>query len=101
MSGYKTDPTKGGSPNEWRAAFRDRMGIDAARQAVNDSGETPRGILGVLRSATWDEIRKAYRKLVMLHHPDRGGDAGMFRKIQAAYEVLEDALLNGKLAGTA
>jgi hypothetical protein len=33
-------------------------------------------------------IRNAYRQQVKNHHPDLGGDAFMFRKIQTAYEAL-------------
>jgi len=45
-------------------------------------------ILGVPRGATEDEIKKAYRKLAMTHHPDRGGDEEAFKKIKEAYEKL-------------
>ena len=48
------------------------------------------GILGVSRSANDDEIKKAYRKLCLTHHPDKGGDASKFQTIQKAYEVLSD-----------
>ena len=45
-------------------------------------------ILGVARNATEEEIKKAYRKLAMTHHPDRGGDEEAFKKIKEAYEKL-------------
>lgn len=47
-------------------------------------------ILGVDRSATAEEIKQAYRKLAMKHHPDRGGDATEFQRIQEAYAALGD-----------
>jgi curved DNA-binding protein len=46
--------------------------------------------LGVEKSATQEDIKKAYRKLASTHHPDKGGDTATFQKIQAAYEVLSD-----------
>jgi curved DNA-binding protein len=47
-------------------------------------------ILGVNKNATEDEIKKAYRKLAMKHHPDRGGDQAEFQKVQEAYATLSD-----------
>ena len=47
-------------------------------------------ILGVSKSATPEDIKKAYRKLASIHHPDKGGDTSTFQKIQAAYETLSD-----------
>lgn len=53
-------------------------------------------ILGVLKTATSEEIKSAYRKLAMKHHPDRNpGDAEaceMFKKVQEAYDTLSDSL---------
>ena len=35
-------------------------------------------ILGVEKTATFDEIKKNYRKLALKEHPDRGGDKEKF-----------------------
>jgi DnaJ-class molecular chaperone len=47
-------------------------------------------ILGVERSASVEEIRKAYKDLSKIHHPDKGGDEEMFKKINRASEILSD-----------
>jgi len=41
-------------------------------------------------TATKEEIRKAWIKLIKIHHPDLGGDAAKFEQIQQAYEILTD-----------
>jgi len=46
--------------------------------------------LGVAKTASQDEIKKAFRKLASQHHPDKGGDTAKFQEIQAAYDVLGD-----------
>jgi curved DNA-binding protein len=47
--------------------------------------------LGVSKNSSPDEIKSAYRKLAMKHHPDRGGDPKKFQDIQEAYSILGDA----------
>src|SRR5215469_9964837 len=50
-------------------------------------------ILGVPRTATQDEIQRAYRKLAREHHPDVNKDPGAedrFKEISEAYNVLSD-----------
>ena len=47
-------------------------------------------ILGLPRGASPQDIKTAYRKLAMEHHPDRGGDESTFQKINQAYDTLSD-----------
>jgi DnaJ family protein A protein 2 len=42
-------------------------------------------VLGVDKDASEKEIKKAYRKLAVVHHPDKGGDEHLFKEINAAY----------------
>lgn len=46
--------------------------------------------LGVERTASKDEIKKAYRKLANEHHPDKGGSEDKFKEIGEAYSILHD-----------
>lgn len=52
-------------------------------------------ILGVPRTATAEQIKKAYRRLAMKHHPDRNkdddGSAHKFKEVREAYDVLNSA----------
>ncbi len=47
-------------------------------------------ILGVDKSASADEIKRAFRKLAHEHHPDKGGDEAKFKEINEAYQGLSD-----------
>ncbi|XP_016493660.1 dnaJ protein homolog isoform X1 [Nicotiana tabacum] len=47
-------------------------------------------VLGVSKSASQDELKKAYRKAAIRNHPDKGGDPEKFKELAQAYEVLSD-----------
>jgi molecular chaperone DnaJ len=47
-------------------------------------------ILGVTKTSTQDEIKKAFRKKAVEYHPDKGGDETKFKEISEAYETLSD-----------
>ncbi len=47
-------------------------------------------ILGLQKSASQDEIKKAYRTLAHKYHPDKGGDEKKFKEINEAYQTLSN-----------
>src|SRR5579864_1530452 len=48
-------------------------------------------LLGISKSASQDEIKKAFHKLAHQYHPDKGGDEKKFKEVNEAYQVLSDA----------
>lgn len=57
-------------------------------QGVKQSHYT---ILGIDKTANEGEIKRAYRRLALTTHPDKGGDVEKFKKINEAYQTLSDA----------
>jgi curved DNA-binding protein len=47
-------------------------------------------ILGVSKNASEQDLKKAYKKMSMKHHPDRGGDEAKFKEVNEAYSTLKD-----------
>jgi DnaJ-class molecular chaperone len=52
--------------------------------------ETFYNILGVSEAASQEEIKKAFRKLSLKYHPDKGGDVNKFKEINDAYQTLSN-----------
>lgn len=89
LDGYRTyDDSKGrGSPDEWRAAFNQRMGLDEATRILGN--DDPLAVLGLRAGATGDEIKKAWRREAVRWHPDHErGCAEKFKRAKAAHVKL-------------
>ena len=48
--------------------------------------------LDISVTASTEEIKQRYRTLAQMHHPDKGGDEEMFKRIKLAYEILSDPI---------
>lgn len=83
------ESSSSGEPYEYNQFLNEKYTYVDYYAALNDSSvkDSPK----ITRSSSEDDIKKAFRKLAMIHHPDRGGDAERFKKILAAYEILSDA----------
>lgn len=56
------------------------------------SGKDYYKILGIEKKASQDEVKKAFKKQAMQHHPDRpGGSEAKFKEVNEAYQVLGDS----------
>lgn len=94
LSGYKTydlDREGYGNAGNWKGAFYQRISPDEATRILNE--EDPHRILGTKRNATLFDIKKAYKRMAMLWHPDKNPDQlnkalAMMKKINAAYSLL-------------
>ena len=98
LDGYKTyDPkVEGyGSPEEWRSTFKERMSQEEATEYLKDND--PYKILNVKKDSPLDVIKKAFRKLALLWHPDKNPNnvkesTKRMQGIIAAYTVIMNKL---------
>jgi hypothetical protein len=85
-----------GNPQDWNAAFFERMGFEEAQRVVSKQNKTSRQILGLGPRATWPDVVKAYRTKMLANHPDRIASTGMSydeavavtKEINAAFSLL-------------
>ena len=65
-------------------APRPTVSTDAGRARPVD----PYALLGIEATATLDDVKAAFRKKALAHHPDRGGDAAAFMAVKRAYDAI-------------
>ena len=58
----------------------------------NKDKDYPYSVFGLNRSASDDDVKKAYRKSVLKAHPDKGGTPELFRKVREAWEYFKNYL---------
>ena len=65
--------------------FEDRA---SPRSRSPTKDEASLNVLGLKRSSSQEDIKKAFREKALKTHPDKGGDPADFRKVREAYECL-------------
>ena len=78
----------GGNPDSWRTDFRAAVGLEEINRRL--AGRSAWEVLEIEPGASQADIRRAFRRLVRLHHPDRGGSSERVLDILAAWETLKD-----------
>ena len=66
----------------------DREPTNQARNGWSDPRSQALSVLGLQPGASQQAIKQAFRKLVKQHHPDLGGSADAFRRVNDAYQLL-------------
>ncbi len=74
--------------SDQRASDRSSQAYGNGNNASEYSIREALDVLGLKRGASQDAIKKSYRRLVKNHHPDIGGSADEFRRINEAYQLL-------------
>lgn len=95
MGNYKTyDTSKGfGNQKKWRKAFSERMSSEDAQIIIDAQEQTPHQILNLPEWFSEQQLKKAYRDLLMQWHPDKnpGNEEEATEKtksIIAAYTII-------------
>lgn len=70
--------------------FKSYFGWDIPHEdPVSFSEDYPYNVFGLKKSASSEDVKKAYRKEILKTHPDRGGSNEAFRKIREAWEYFK------------
>ena len=80
----------GGMPGGFPGGMPGGMGGRRARSGPPADTQKMYDQLGIKKTATQPEIRKAWKRKLVKEHPDRGGDEEKFKMTKMAYEILSD-----------
>ena len=78
-----------GNEEMWKKAFEAaKFSRDKSLGILALNNEDPHDVLGLPKDASTDDVKKAFRKLVITAHPDKGGSREEYDRIFAAYSLL-------------
>lgn len=74
LDGYDTYDTSNGfgTPESWKKAFEQRMNYKVLTTKEKEDNKSV--VKGLYKATTADELKKVYRKLMKIYHPDIAGD---------------------------
>lgn len=78
--------------NFFRRFFGGFFGFDSEEEPEKVEPDYPYSVFGLKKSASNEDMKKAYRKSVLKEHPDKGGTCEGFRKIQEAWDYFRSKL---------
>ncbi len=86
---YNDTIEKRGDESSWKNAFEQaKFSRKKSLGILALTNEDPHAVLGLSKGASKDEVKKAFRKLVIPAHPDHGGSREEYDRIFAAYSIL-------------
>tara|TARA_R110000824_G_scaffold46718_1_gene133886 strand:- start:15008 stop:15436 length:429 start_codon:yes stop_codon:yes gene_type:complete len=71
---------------QFKKDFMNASHFDPSSTAIEKSMD----LFKIKKSSSEEDFKKQYRKLILKHHPDKGGDNSFFIKIQEAYENIQN-----------
>ncbi len=74
---------------KFRRFFQGFFGFDEEKVDRSTDDNYPYSVFGLTKSASHEDMKKAYRKSVLKAHPDKGGSAELFRKVREAWEYFK------------
>ena len=72
---------------KFRKFFHGFFGFDESPdEPEKKDNDYPYSVFGLTKSASDEDVKKAYRKSILKAHPDKGGTAELFRKVREAWD---------------